>query len=168
MFDLYWRFSHASLLRKSVIHLHRQVTKVTSTSEFPLTMYSSQNSLPVWTFPITTFSLLCRQERLFGFFKGLNAYLLHVTPNICIVFLMYEHITNHFDSQRKDTDDEAPANMRLSVKRTVNIGEISVATVTPDLPVAHEQFEEDLDLKSGFQDEFNSWYFCAMGLRKRK
>lgn len=25
-----------------------------------------------------------------GFYKGLAAYLIHVTPNICIVFLMYE------------------------------------------------------------------------------
>ncbi|XP_013791721.2 mitochondrial folate transporter/carrier-like, partial [Limulus polyphemus] len=34
-----------------------------------------------------------RYERLRGFYKGLSAYLLHVTPNICIVFLMYEKIT---------------------------------------------------------------------------
>ena len=35
-----------------------------------------------------------RYERIFGFYKGLAAYLLHVTPNICIVFLIYEHVTN--------------------------------------------------------------------------
>jgi len=29
-------------------------------------------------------------EGMRGFYKGLAAYLIHVTPNICIVFLIYE------------------------------------------------------------------------------
>ncbi|CAD5110839.1 DgyrCDS200 [Dimorphilus gyrociliatus] len=33
-------------------------------------------------------------EGLRGFFKGLSPYLLHVTPNICIVFLVYEKVTS--------------------------------------------------------------------------
>ena len=35
-------------------------------------------------------SLATRIEGLKGFYKGLTAYLIHVTPNICIVFLIYE------------------------------------------------------------------------------
>lgn len=42
---------------------------------------------------IDVISKTWRYERLRGFYKGLSAYLLHVTPNICIVFLMYEKIT---------------------------------------------------------------------------
>ncbi|KAI2797831.1 hypothetical protein BLOT_015251 [Blomia tropicalis] len=34
-----------------------------------------------------------RYERIRGFYKGLAAYLLHVTPNICIVFLIYERLS---------------------------------------------------------------------------
>jgi solute carrier family 25 folate transporter 32 len=40
-----------------------------------------------------------RYERLGGFFKGLSPYLLHVTPNICIVFLVYEKVTNYAAKQ---------------------------------------------------------------------
>jgi len=35
-----------------------------------------------------------KSEGIKGFYKGLSPYLLHVTPNICIVFLVYEHFTN--------------------------------------------------------------------------
>ncbi|GFS34468.1 hypothetical protein TNIN_397712 [Trichonephila inaurata madagascariensis] len=41
-----------------------------------------------------------RYEGLRGFYKGLSAYFLHVTPNICIVFLIYEKLTN--DSETED------------------------------------------------------------------
>ncbi|KAG8175154.1 hypothetical protein JTE90_012993 [Oedothorax gibbosus] len=34
-----------------------------------------------------------RYEGVRGFYKGLPAYFLHVTPNICIVFLIYEKLT---------------------------------------------------------------------------
>jgi hypothetical protein len=33
---------------------------------------------------------MIRMEGMRGFYKGLAAYLIHVTPNICIVFLIYE------------------------------------------------------------------------------
>ncbi|ELT88873.1 hypothetical protein CAPTEDRAFT_174218 [Capitella teleta] len=36
-----------------------------------------------------------RGEGWRGFFKGLSPYLCHVTPNICIVFLIYEHMTHN-------------------------------------------------------------------------
>jgi len=35
-----------------------------------------------------------RYEGLAGFYKGLPPYLLHVTPNICFVFLVYETFTH--------------------------------------------------------------------------
>lgn len=35
-----------------------------------------------------------RYEGVRGFYKGGVIYMWHVTPNICIVFLMYEYITN--------------------------------------------------------------------------
>lgn len=37
-----------------------------------------------------------RYESYLGFYKGFNAYLLHVTPNICIVFFVYETVTKTF------------------------------------------------------------------------
>lgn len=35
-----------------------------------------------------------RYERMPGFYKGLIPYLVHVTPNICMVMIIYEKITN--------------------------------------------------------------------------
>lgn len=35
-----------------------------------------------------------RYERFRGFYKGLCPYLLHVTPNICLVMLIWEKFTN--------------------------------------------------------------------------
>lgn len=37
-----------------------------------------------------------RYESTLGFYKGFSAYLLHVTPNICIVFFVYETVTKAF------------------------------------------------------------------------
>jgi len=34
-----------------------------------------------------------RYEGLRGFYKGLSPYMIHVTPNICLVFLIYEKCT---------------------------------------------------------------------------
>ena len=36
--------------------------------------------------------IVCRQEGARGFYKGLGPYLLHVTPNICMVFIIYERL----------------------------------------------------------------------------
>jgi solute carrier family 25 folate transporter 32 len=33
-------------------------------------------------------------EGIKGFYKGLSPYLLHVTPNVCLVYLVYEHFIN--------------------------------------------------------------------------
>lgn len=35
-----------------------------------------------------------RYERMPGFYKGLVPYLVHVTPNICLVMIIYEKFTN--------------------------------------------------------------------------
>lgn len=35
-----------------------------------------------------------RSERMRGFYKGLVPYLIHVTPNICLIILIYEKFTN--------------------------------------------------------------------------
>lgn len=35
-----------------------------------------------------------KYEQMRGFYKGLAPYLLHVTPNICLVMLIYEKFTN--------------------------------------------------------------------------
>lgn len=37
-----------------------------------------------------------RYESHLGFYKGFSAYMLHVTPNICIVFFVYETVTKAF------------------------------------------------------------------------
>lgn len=37
-----------------------------------------------------------RYESYLGFYKGFRAYLLHVTPNICIVFFVYETVSKAF------------------------------------------------------------------------
>ena len=34
-----------------------------------------------------------RYESCLGFYKGFSAYILHVTPNVCIVFFIYETVT---------------------------------------------------------------------------
>ena len=34
-----------------------------------------------------------RYEGVRGFYKGLSPYMVHVTPNICLVFLIYEKCT---------------------------------------------------------------------------
>lgn len=39
--------------------------------------------------------LTWRYERLSGFYKGLWPYLVHVTPNICLVMLIYEQFNKH-------------------------------------------------------------------------
>ncbi|KAK2166276.1 hypothetical protein LSH36_40g10033 [Paralvinella palmiformis] len=49
-----------------------------------------RNYSGVWEVVIKTW----RYEGLRGLFKGLTPYLLHVTPNICIVFLIYENVTH--------------------------------------------------------------------------
>ena len=35
-----------------------------------------------------------RHEGLRGLYKGLTPYMVHVMPNICLVFLIYEYIVN--------------------------------------------------------------------------
>lgn len=35
-----------------------------------------------------------RYERMAGFYKGLVPYLVHVTPNICLVMIIYEKFTH--------------------------------------------------------------------------
>ena len=42
-----------------------------------------------------------RMEGVYGFYKGIPPYLLHVTPNICIVLLVYETIVAAAENQRK-------------------------------------------------------------------
>ena len=87
-----------------------------------------------------------RQERLRGFFKGLSPYLLHVTPNICIVFLMYEKMTHMVEARRqRDIGDEeedvameglkklpkkkAAPEVHIDLKRTIDVADASVACV---------------------------------------
>jgi len=42
-----------------------------------------------------------RYESYQGFYKGFSAYLLHVTPNICIVFFVYETVSRAFEKDIK-------------------------------------------------------------------
>lgn len=46
-----------------------------------------------YTGVIDVFKRTLRYESYLGFYKGFSAYMLHVTPNICIVFLIYETVT---------------------------------------------------------------------------
>jgi solute carrier family 25 folate transporter 32 len=41
-----------------------------------------------------------REEGLRGFYKGLAPNLMHVTPNICLVFIIYEKLTESSDASR--------------------------------------------------------------------
>ncbi len=36
----------------------------------------------------------CSREGVVGLYKGMTPYLVHVMPNICLVFLIYETIAN--------------------------------------------------------------------------
>lgn len=47
-----------------------------------------------------------RYEGLRGFYKGLPAYFLHVTPNICIIFLIYEKLTHASEPETYFTEDD--------------------------------------------------------------
>lgn len=42
-----------------------------------------------------------RYEGVRGFYKGLSPYMVHVTPNICLVFLIYEMFTGQRWPERK-------------------------------------------------------------------
>lgn len=51
----------------------------------------------------------CRMEGLRGFYKGLAAYMIHVTPNICIVLLFYEKLPVALASFKSDERAETVA-----------------------------------------------------------
>lgn len=44
--------------------------------------------------PPSNVFLVFRKEGIGGLYKGMSPYLVHVMPNICLVFLIYEKITN--------------------------------------------------------------------------
>lgn len=46
---------------------------------------------------------VCRQERVLGYFKGLTPYLLHVTPSVCIIFLVYEKVAQLMAVSKSDS-----------------------------------------------------------------
>ena len=50
-----------------------------------------------------------RVEGWRGYYKGMSPYLLHVTPNICIVFLLYETITTFAREYRLKAQAELAA-----------------------------------------------------------
>jgi Mitochondrial carrier protein len=43
---------------------------------------------------VLCFYLCARREGVVGLYKGMTPYLVHVMPNICLVFLIYETIAN--------------------------------------------------------------------------
>ena len=47
---------------------------------------------------------LYRRESFRGMFKGLNAYMLHIVPNIMIVFGIYEAVLNIHAEMRLEQD----------------------------------------------------------------
>ena len=69
--------------------------------------------------------LFCsRVESWRGFFKGLSPYLLHVTPNICIVFLVYEKVTHAVAMKRKLKEDEMEAKLQAeSFRQEIKLNE---------------------------------------------
>lgn len=40
----------------------------------------------------STFTSVMKQEGLRGLYKGVVPYLLHVVPNVCVVFMVYEAV----------------------------------------------------------------------------
>ncbi|PNF25002.1 hypothetical protein B7P43_G07954, partial [Cryptotermes secundus] len=53
----------------------------------------------------------CRYEGVLGFYKGLSANLIRVTPATMITFLVYEHVSHfllNFRSQGLDSDTTLP------------------------------------------------------------
>lgn len=46
-----------------------------------------------YTGVVDVFKRTLRYESYLGFYKGFSAYMLHVTPNVCIVFMIYESVT---------------------------------------------------------------------------
>ncbi len=59
-----------------------------------------------------------RYERMPGFYKGVIPYLVHVTPNICLVMIIYEKFTNpwrhiHFWTQNDFLSFETKHSLRI-------------------------------------------------------
>ena len=51
---------------------------------------SGGNSSEIATVPATTAMSLMKREGLRGLYRGLVPYLMHVVPNVCVVFTVYE------------------------------------------------------------------------------
>ena len=79
-----------------------------------------------------------RNERICGFYKGLGAYMLHVIPNICIVFLVYEGLLTVFDDHKHRSshrtkeitlDEEIRIKAKLELTRCPNIDQTPVVPI---------------------------------------
>lgn len=68
-----------------------------------------------------------RYESIGGFYKGLGAYLLHVTPNVCIVFLLYENLSanpilvSEADATDQHHHQQLPIPSRRIVREITNV-----------------------------------------------
>lgn len=73
-----------------------------------------------------------RYERIRGFYKGLTPYLLHVTPNICLVMLIWEKFTNN-DWVLMSSDGKSRTQLFIFIFLFFNIFDSSIAGFTADL-----------------------------------
>ena len=53
-----------------------------------------QDQQSTYTGAVDCIRCIVRYEGVSGLYKGMSPYLVHVLPNICMVFLIYEKLTN--------------------------------------------------------------------------
>ncbi|XP_052763903.1 mitochondrial folate transporter/carrier-like isoform X2 [Mya arenaria] len=82
---------------------------IAATCTYPYQVLRSrlQEQHSTYTGVIDVVRKIFKYEGVRGFYKGIPVYLVHVTPNICIVFMIYEYVINWKTWQNKDawTDD---------------------------------------------------------------
>jgi solute carrier family 25 folate transporter 32 len=64
-----------------------------STYPYQVVRARLQDQHSIYSGAVNCVKLTFRYEGLHGLYKGMTPYLVHVLPNICIVFLIYEKMT---------------------------------------------------------------------------
>ena len=108
----------------------------------------------------------CRHEGIQGFYRGLSPYLIHVTPNICIVFLTFEYVTGWAEAKRKEALQKplppVPGAIPIEPENLPKMHAFPVLK-TPD------QIEESAETKTDLSKSSTSrWWLLCVGAGSQK